>query len=60
MLRAGRKVVALEVKSGRRPTSLPGLDAFAATFAPTRTLLVGGGGIPLAEFLAQPVTSWVV
>jgi hypothetical protein len=59
VLRAGRKVVALEVKSGRRPTSLPGLDAFTAAFSPTRRLLVGGGGIPVAEFLAQPATYWV-
>ena len=26
---------------------------------PTRTLLVGGDGIPLEEFLGKPVEQWV-
>jgi hypothetical protein len=57
--RAGRLVVAIEVKSGRAPQSLPGLAAFADAFSPTRTLLVGGDGIPLEEFLSSPVDRWI-
>jgi predicted AAA+ superfamily ATPase len=57
--RAGRTLVAFEVKSGRAPEALPGLAAFAETFRPTRTLLVGNGGIPLEEFLATPVSRWL-
>jgi uncharacterized protein len=59
VLRAGRRLVAIEVKSGRAPNALPGMAAFADAFRPTRTLLVGGGGIRLAEFLSQPVEHWL-
>ncbi len=59
VIRAGRVVVSLEVKSGRAPEVLPGLAAFAEAFKPTRSLLVGGDGIPLEEFLLQPVTHWL-
>ena len=59
VVRAGNVVVAIEVKSGRTPTALPGLAAFAEAFAPTRTLLVGSGGIPVQEFLEKPVETWL-
>jgi predicted AAA+ superfamily ATPase len=59
VFRAGRVVVAIEVKSGRVPDSLPGLAAFAEAFKPTRTLIVGGDGAPLGEFLAAPVEHWL-
>ncbi len=59
VVRAGRRLVAIEVKSGRRRDTRPGLAAFAAAFKTTRTLLVGGDGIPLEEFLLAPVTHWV-
>lgn len=55
VVRAGRNVTALEVKSGARPTALPGLDAFDRAFSPQRKLLVGSGGIPLEDFFqARP------
>ncbi|MGH9315368.1 MAG: hypothetical protein ACRD1S_19470 [Vicinamibacterales bacterium] len=57
--RAGRAVVAIEVKSGRAPSSFSGLEAFSKTFKPKRTLLVGGDGISLDEFLARPVEHWL-
>lgn len=56
---SGRTVVAMEVKSGRSPDHLPGLDAFVRAFKPTRTLLIGGDGIPLEEFLSRPVSHWL-
>lgn len=59
VLRAGRRLVAIEVKSGRAPETLPGLATFADACRPTRTLLVGGDGISLEEFLTRPVTHWV-
>lgn len=59
VIRSGRVVVALEVKSGRAPETLPGLAAFAEAFKPTRSLLVGGDGILLEEFLIRPVTHWL-
>ena len=59
MLRSGRVVVGLEVKSGRAPLAHSGLAAFGETFKPKRTLLVGGDGIPVDEFLSRPVTDWL-
>ena len=59
VLRAGRKLVAIEVKSGRAPTAPPGLGAFSAAFRPKRTLLVGGDGAPVEEFLSRPVADWL-
>jgi predicted AAA+ superfamily ATPase len=59
VVRAGRRVVAVEVKSGRRRDTHPGLAAFAAAFKTTRQLLVGGDGIPVEDFLLEPVTHWV-
>lgn len=59
VLRAGRRVAAIEVKSGRAPDAFPGLAAFTASFKPRRSLIVGGDGIPLEEFLSRPVTDWL-
>jgi hypothetical protein len=59
VLRSGRALVAIEVKSGRAPAALPGLKAFAEAFKPRRTLLVGGDGVPLGEFLNRPVNHWL-
>lgn len=59
VLRRGRKIVALEVKSGRRKESLPGMEAFSKQFKAKRKLLIGGPGIPLEEFLLQPAEHWL-
>lgn len=54
----GRTVIGLEVTSGRRKSSLPGLGAFSKAYPGTTTLLVGGQGVPLEEFLASPPDRW--
>ncbi len=59
VLAGGRAVVAIEVKSGRRRTSLPGVDTFARRFKVTKKLLVGGGGISVEEFLERPPLAWL-
>jgi hypothetical protein len=59
VLRSGRVVVGLEVKSNRAPLAHSGLAAFSEAFKPKRTLLVGGDGIPVEEFLSRPVTDWL-
>lgn len=56
---AGRRLTAIEVKSGRAPQARAGIAAFAQAFKPQRSLLVGGDGIALEEFLAQPVAHWL-
>lgn len=53
---AGRgDVLAIEVASGRRKPSLPGLDAFGRAH-PSRKLLIGGQGLPLETALSMPAT----
>jgi predicted AAA+ superfamily ATPase len=59
VVKAGHRLTAIEVKSGRAPTVHAGTSAFVEAFHPRRTLLVGGDGIELKEFLLQPVTHWV-
>lgn len=59
ILRQGKTVAAIEVTSGRRKSSLPGMEAFAKKFKPKQRLLVGGQGIPLEEFLRQPAAYWL-
>jgi len=60
VLRRGKTLVAIEVKSGRRKTMLPGMEAFCRDFPVKRKLLVGAQGIPLQDFFLAPVESWVV
>lgn len=55
---SGRRLVALEVTSGRRKGSLPGLAAFKDLNPRARPLLVGAQGIPLDEFLESPPDRW--
>ena len=59
VLQKGKTVVAIEVKSGGRRESLPGMEAFARQFKPKRQLLVGSQGISLEEFLSKPAAYWL-
>lgn len=59
VVRKGRALVAIEVKSGRRRTNFPGLEAFATEFKPTRKPLIGGSGMPLEEFLLLKPEAWL-
>jgi predicted AAA+ superfamily ATPase len=60
VVKAGRRLTAIEVKSGRAPQAHRGVEAFAAAFKPQRSLLVGGDGIGLQEFLSRPLRDWIV
>ena len=59
VVRFGRKLTAIEVKSGRAPGVLPGMQAFNEAFKPDRLLLVGGDGIAVEDFLCQPIERWL-
>ncbi len=59
VVRVGKRLIALEVKSGRRRDGLSGMNAFAEEFRPDRMLLVGAGGIALDEFLEESVEHWI-
>ena len=59
VLQQGKRIVGIEVKSGRRREALNGIEAFRKQFSPLRTLLVGGDGISLKEFFSTPVDQWL-
>src|ERR1700730_328262 len=59
VVKAHSRLTAIEVKSGRAPQAHPGTAAFAAAFKVRRTLLVGGDGIAVEEFLNQSVSHWL-
>jgi uncharacterized protein len=58
VLRLGEDLVAIEVKSGRKKTALPGMDSLAYSYRLKRRLLVGSGGIPFEDFLKIQVVDW--
>jgi hypothetical protein len=57
--KAGRRLAAIEVKSGHVPLAHRGTAAFAAAFKPQSSLLVSGDGIEQAEFLSRPPLHWI-
>lgn len=59
VVRAGGRLAAVEVKSGRAPSAPSGLAAFSSAYGPVRKILVGGGGIDLEDFLSAPVRDWL-
>ena len=52
-----KKIIGIEVKSGRRKESTSGMGEFQKRFKPMRILIVGSGGMPLEEFLSQDPAS---
>ncbi len=59
VVKSGSDVIAIEVKSGARAVSLPGMEAFANAFNPKRKLLVGKQGIQLEDFLSKSISEWI-
>jgi predicted AAA+ superfamily ATPase len=55
VVKKGRSIAALEVKSGRDSGSRSGMEAFTKSFRPKQVLLVGTGGIPLSQFLGTRI-----
>ena len=59
ILHRGKNLTVIEVKSGRKKTSLPEVEAFSREFRVKRKLLVGSQGIGLKEFLLTPPEQWL-
>jgi predicted AAA+ superfamily ATPase len=55
----GRRLLAIEVKSGNNFAKPIGLDLFTQNFPDTKTMLIGEGGVHLAEFLSYPASHWL-
>jgi hypothetical protein len=59
VVKSGRTITAIEVKSGRRREAFPGMSSFQEQFRTARVLLVGQDGVSLEEFLTQSVGHWI-
>lgn len=59
ILAKGRKLAAIEVKSAPNPVLSKGLDVFGQKYSHAKKILVGNGGVALAEFLSQPADYWL-
>ena len=59
VLQHGESITAIEVKSGSRRSSLPGMNQFFNRCKSARTLLVGEGGISIEAFLRSPITDFI-
>ena len=58
VLQRGRRLIAIEVKSGPQRRDTSGMAEFEKQFHPVCSLVVGADGIPLNEFLSQPAEYW--
>ena len=58
VLRKADKLIGIEVKSGKRRISSPGLEVFSKNYKPLRNLIVGAGGIEIKEFFETPIAEW--
>ena len=52
------RLLAIEVKSGRKTRAPSGLLAFQRHFPSAQALVVGTGGLPLQEFLGRSAADW--
>ena len=59
VLARGPRLTGIEVKSGLRRGAVSGMDEFRRRFNPTRTEVVGMGGVALHEFLSEPASYWL-
>lgn len=55
----GRKLLAIEVKSGKNTLPKPGLDEFRRRNRRADALVVGGEDCQIGEFLRQPASRWL-
>lgn len=58
VLLLGQKVIGIEVKSGMQSRNIGGLSKFGKEFNTFNSIVVGGDGIPIPEFLRTPARHW--
>jgi len=57
VVRSGKRLFAIEVKSSGVRASRSGLDQFTGEFKSSRKMIVGADGIPIEKFLSTSITS---
>jgi len=58
ILSSDKSLIAIEVKTGRKKSNLPGIGLFSKRFKTTKKLLVGDMGIPVSDFLKSSPEDW--
>jgi len=58
VLKKGKKLVGIEVKSSRKKETLSALNLFKKMFNPHQVLLVGDHGEGIESFLQTPIDTW--
>jgi predicted AAA+ superfamily ATPase len=53
------KIIAIEVKSGKKYKPASGLESFSNSYQTDRKILVGSGGVPLELFLKNPIDAFL-
>jgi len=59
VIRKGKKILAFEIKSGKRPRTISGLEKFSQKYRGIKTLVVGGAEVGLQKFLETPLRTWL-
>jgi predicted AAA+ superfamily ATPase len=54
----GSDLIPIEVKSGKRYTTLPGLELFRKKYKTKRSILIGMSGIGIRDFFETPILEW--
>ncbi|MCF7806098.1 MAG: ATP-binding protein [Simkaniaceae bacterium] len=57
ILKKGKKIIALEVKSSLKKEALSGMNTFIGMYEPFKALVIGNHGIPIQDFLCTPIDS---
>lgn len=58
ILSKGSDLAAIEVKSGKRHITLPGLELFRKKYKTKRSILIGASGINIKDFFETPIFEW--
>lgn len=58
ILSKGSDLAAIEVKSGKRRTTLPCLELFRKKYKTKRSILIGASGINIKDFFETPILEW--
>jgi predicted AAA+ superfamily ATPase len=56
VIQKGKKIIGIEVKSGRTKEALLGLELFKKKYKDAKTLLIGQTGVSIKDFLETPIT----
>ena len=59
IIRNDESLIVIDVNSALKERNTQGIDAFVQKYQPTKTLLVGEGGISVEEFLLAPLETWM-